>query len=105
MNMFSEALIKLEKLTDAHGGEQKRNCQARRVGGQEQNGARDGVAARGQQENSRENRTDAGRPAKRKREPQQKSAPDARLLGRTADVNVAIEPTREARSKETDWRE
>src|SRR5438477_1766866 len=103
--MFSEALIELEKLSDTDGRQQKRNRQSGGVSRQQQHAAENCRARGGQRENCRENRPDARRPTECKRESEQESAPNSRLLGCTAQMHVAIQPASQSRAKKSNHRQ
>ena len=105
VKMFSEALVKAQELADAERGEQKRNGQASGVHGEKENAAGDGVAGGGERQHGRENWSDARSPPEGKGKAEEKTAPDARLRAAGAETNVAVEPARHGRAKETNQRE
>src|SRR5258708_4533323 len=102
MEIFSKVLVENHELADAEGREQEGNSQAGGVDGEEQDAARNRVAGGGERENGGENWADAGRPAEGEREAQEEAAPDARLGGAAAKVNVAIQPAGHRRAKKAD---
>src|SRR5579864_1864267 len=105
VQMFSEALVKTQELPDPQRGQKERNGQPRGVHREEQNAARDGITGGGQRQHGGQNRSDARGPAKGERKAQQEAAPDAGLRAAGAQTDVAVEPARHRRAKETDQRE
>src|SRR5438128_6214510 len=102
--MLSEALIKLKKLPDTNRGQQKGNRQAGRIGGQKQYTAKNGFTRRCECKDGSKNWSDARRPTKRKCKTKKKTAPNARLLGCAAQVDVAIQPARQCRAEKSNHR-
>src|SRR6266446_5887864 len=104
MQVLSEALIKLQELSDAERRQQKGNRQASRIDREQQYAARNRIARRCQRQHRRQDWPDARRPTKRKREPQQESAPNSRLSRRTPQMHVAIQPARQRRPEKSNNR-
>src|SRR5258708_28282000 len=102
MEIFSKVLVENHELADAERGEQERNGEAGGVDGEEQDAAGNGVAGGGERENGGENRADAGRPAEGEREAEEEAAPDARLGGAAAEVDITIQPARYRRTEKAD---
>src|SRR5260370_9879116 len=105
MEIAAKPLIESQKLADAEGREQKWHCQSHRIGCEQQQPACEGVASGGKSKNGRQDGSDARRPAKRKGEPQQKAAPNARLRTLIVEANVAIQPSPHDRPNEPDQSE
>src|SRR5262249_30603841 len=105
VQVTAKALVELQKLHDADGSQQKGDGQPGGIERQQQHTASDGRAVGGQRQHGRQNRSDARRPAKCEREPQQKSAQHARLFAGAAQVHIAIEPARQSRAQKADHRE
>src|SRR5258708_8827106 len=105
MEIFSKVLVENHELADAERGEQERNGEAGGVDGEEEEAAGNGVAGGGERENGGEDRADARRPAEGEREAQEEAAPDARLRGAAAEVDIAIQPAGHRRAEKADKRE
>ena len=101
MKILSKVFVEDHELADAQCGEKERNRKAGGIDGEEQDAARDGVAASGKNEHGAEDRADARRPAESEGEAEEEAAPDAGLRGLGAEVDVAIEPARERRAEES----
>src|ERR1700684_2315275 len=71
VEILSEALIKLEKLSDAEGGQQERYRQTCGVNREKQNPPRNRIAGGGERKHRRENRSDTRRPSERECEPKE----------------------------------
>jgi hypothetical protein len=102
MKIFAEIFVEGHELTDAESGEKKGNGEASGIYGEEKHAAADFIAGSSDSKNRGEDRADAGRPAKGKREAEEESAERARFGDRTLEANVAIEPTRQRGAEKSD---
>src|SRR5260370_26871900 len=104
MQITPETLIEAQEPPDAEGRQEERDGEPRRVGREQQHPTGNGAARSGECKHRRQNRTDARRPAERKRDAKQETTPNARLSTLRAEMYVAIQPTRHRRPEKTNNR-
>src|SRR5579864_3193002 len=100
MKVSAKLLVKLHEAADADRREQEGDRKAGGIQSQEDDAFHDLFPRRRDRQDSCENRSDARCPAKGKRESEQESAYHPGLISAdVAQVNVAIQPSRERRPK------
>ena len=103
--MAAKFLIEAEETADAERRDEKRNRETRRVAGQKKNSLTNGFARGRDCEHARKDGSDAGRPTKCESKAHKKSAEGSGLAAEFAEVDIAIEPTRERGAEKKNQRD